>query len=63
MLILTRLALESIIISVGDRRIKVQVIKATLGKVRLGIEADEDITIHREEIQAVVDKERSDGRS
>lgn len=56
MLILQRLRGQSIII---DGRIRVTVIDMpTSGRVRLGIEAPSDITVHREEVQEKVDRQK-----
>ena len=62
MLILQRMRGESIII---DGRIRVTVIDMpTSSRVRLGIEAPSDITVHREEVQEKVDRQKQQmGRS
>lgn len=52
MLILSRKKNEKIIIAGG---ITVVVVDISEGNVRLGIEAPKDISIHREEIQKIVD--------
>lgn len=56
MLVLSRKKNESIVI---DDRITVTVIDVRGDKVRLGIEADRDIPIHRSEIQAKVVEENA----
>ena len=58
MLALSRKKSESVIITVGDQRIKVMVIEIRGDKVRLGFAAPRHITIHREEIQGEIDAER-----
>lgn len=60
MLILTRKKDECIII---NGTIRVMVVEIRGDKVRLGIEADEAIPVHREEIQRLIDAAREeDGR-
>ncbi|SHI62148.1 carbon storage regulator, CsrA [Geosporobacter subterraneus DSM 17957] len=54
MLILTRKKDESIVI---DDRIEVKVIGIEEGKVRLGISATKDVTIHRKEIYLEIQQE------
>lgn len=48
MLILTRKPSESIII--GDNKVKIKILSIKGRQVRLGITADESISVHREEI-------------
>ena len=48
MLVLSRLKGESIIIG---HKVKVMVVEVRGGKVRLGIEAPEEITVNREEVE------------
>ena len=48
MLILTRKLDESIII--GDNKVKLKILSVKGRQVRIGIEADKDISVHREEI-------------
>lgn len=54
MLILTRKKDESIMI---DDRIEVKVIGIEDGKVRLGISAPKDVTIHRKEVYLEIQQE------
>lgn len=58
MLILSRHENERIIINGGQ--ITIQVIDIVGNRVRLGIEAPPDVTIHREEVQKLVDLEKED---
>lgn len=51
MLILSRLIGETVVI---NSNIKVTVIEVDRGKVRLGIECDRSIPVHREEILAKI---------
>ena len=53
MLVLTRKRGESIVI--GDN-IVVTVIEARGGKIRLGIQAPEDVSIHRQEVYEAIQK-------
>jgi carbon storage regulator CsrA len=55
MLILNRRVGETIVI--GDREINVIVLAATSSRVTLGIEADQDIPIFREELLAKPEQE------
>jgi carbon storage regulator len=53
MLVLSRKTQESIVVGGADRfekMIKITVLDIRGGKVRLGIEADEDVTVHRSEV-------------
>ena len=59
MLILTRRATESI--TIGDT-IKVTILEARNGQVRVGIDAPRDIPVHREEIFRKIKKEQANGR-
>ena len=56
MLVLSRKKDEKIII--GDK-ITLMVIEIRGDKVRLGIEAPKDVTVHREEVYEAIIKERS----
>lgn len=58
MLILTRKIGESLII---DGNIKVAVLGVKGGQVRIGVEADKSVPIHREEIQQRIDREETKG--
>lgn len=54
MLVLSRKVLESIVI---DNRITITVIGIRGGVVRLGIKADKDVPVHRQEVQAAIQSE------
>jgi carbon storage regulator len=56
MLVLQRRAGESVIID-GD--IVVKILSVVKGTVRLGIEAPQDVSIHREEVQERIDQEQT----
>ena len=57
MLILTRKQDEKIIITTPDGlRITAMVIAIRGDKVRLGIDAPLEVAVHREEVQAVIDR-------
>ena len=58
MLVLSRKKGETVIITVGDQRIRVMLVDIRGDKVRLGFDAPKDVTIHREEIQGEIDAER-----
>lgn len=55
MLVLSRKLNEAIVIA-GN--IKIIVVEVRGDKVRLGIEADKDVPVHRKEIQDVIDGKR-----
>ena len=57
MLILTRKEREAIVIN--DGQITVRVLSIKSGKVRLGIDAPRDVSIHREEIYKEILQEQS----
>ncbi len=59
MLCLKRSVGEAVICRTPDgTEIRVEVIEIRGDKVRLGVEAPREVTVHREEIQAKVDKEQ-----
>lgn len=68
-LILSRKIRESVVIGGGgglDRLLRITVLEAAPGKVKLGFEVDADIPVHRSEIwerMGAVDELRSPGRS
>ena len=55
MLILSRNRDESIII---DNNIEVKIVDVHGGKIRLGIDAPKDISVHRKEIQEAINREK-----
>jgi carbon storage regulator CsrA len=55
MLVLQRVKDERIIFTVRGVRFSVMVVDIVNGKVRLGCDAPEEVTIHREEVQKLVD--------
>jgi carbon storage regulator len=57
MLILTRRVGEIIVI---NDNIEVQVLLVKGNQVRLGINAPKDVSVHREEIQQLIKKEKGD---
>jgi len=57
MLILSRKKNETVIITVGDQRIRVTLVAIRGDKVRLGFDGPKTVTIHRTEIQERVDAE------
>lgn len=58
MLVLTREEKESIILGPAEGRIEVTIMDVCGGKVRLGIEAPKSVSVHRKEIQMLIDKEK-----
>lgn len=57
MLVLSRKTNESIVI--GDA-IKVMIIEVRGGKVRLGIDAPKEVSVHRSEVHEAIQRERSE---
>jgi carbon storage regulator len=49
-LVLTRKPNEDVVIQLGSRLVRVRVLDAGNGRVRLGIDAPRDVTVHREEV-------------
>ena len=50
MFVLTRKQNEEIVIRLGRRVVRVRIVDAGNGRVRLGIDAPPEVAIHREEI-------------
>ena len=63
MLVLSRKADESIYLTIGGMRVKVTIVKVSTrhGSVRIGIEAPQEVTIHRQEVQEAIDREKERG--
>jgi len=59
MLVLSRKKDEKIIIGDGPSMITLMVIEIRGDKVRLGIEAPRDVTVHREEVYEVIKRENT----
>ena len=59
MLVLSRLKDESIIITVAGTCIEVMILNA-YSKVSLGITAPKTVTVHRKEIQEIIDREKEE---
>lgn len=55
MLVLSRKLNESIVI---NQNIKITVVEVRGDKVRLGIEAAKDVSVHRQEVQDAIDRNR-----
>ncbi len=63
MLVLSRKIHEAIIITIPDgRKITLRVIDMQRGKVRIGVGADADIVVNRQEVEERIAMERSDGQ-
>ncbi len=58
MLVLSRQKDESIIIGEGDDAVEVTVVDVRGDKVRLGINAPREISVHRKEIYNLIQKEK-----
>lgn len=50
MLVLTRKKGEQVVIGTGELTIRVEVVEIGKGRIKLGISAPEDVTIHRQEV-------------
>jgi carbon storage regulator len=50
MLVLTRKSNEDVVIQLGNNLVRVRVLDAANGRVRLGIDAPRDVAVHREEV-------------
>lgn len=50
MLVLTRKRKESVVVGEGEQRVTITVVEVRGDRVRLGIEADVSIPIHRKEV-------------
>lgn len=62
MLVLSRKERQEVVITVGPHRIRLVVVEVDRGvrRVRLGFDADPEISIHRLEVQDQVDRERAE---
>lgn len=60
MLVLTRKEDEGIVI---DGRITVTVVEIRGGKVKLGVTAPKEVSVHRQEVQALVDSHKERGEN
>lgn len=58
MLVLSRKAGERIVIGEGESQAVVTVVSIRGDKVRLGIEAQRDVPVHREEVAEAIERER-----
>jgi carbon storage regulator len=59
MLVLSRKKNESIIIGSGEKEIKIKIIEINGNSIRLGFEAPNDISIHREEVYHAIKKDEA----
>jgi carbon storage regulator len=50
MLVLTRKTHEDVVIQLGNTMVRVRVLNAGNGRVRLGVEAPSNVAVHREEV-------------
>lgn len=57
MLVLSRLKNEEVCIRASGIEITVKIVDLKGDKVRLGIQAPEEVTIHRREVQELIDAE------
>lgn len=61
MLVLSRQKYEDIIItlppSTAEQRVNISVVEIRGDKVRIGVEADRSVSVHRAEVQRAIDRE------
>ena len=55
MLVLGRTLGQKIVIKVRGVEVKIEVVEIHPGKIRLGVDAPSEVTIHREEVQQRID--------
>jgi carbon storage regulator len=60
MLVLSRNKDESIIIGEGDDAVEVTIVDVRGDKVRLGINARRDISVHRKEVYEAIQREKAE---
>jgi carbon storage regulator len=62
MLVLSRRESESIVVTLPDqRRIRITLVEMQRDRARIGFDAPKDVVIHRDEVQASIDRENSAG--
>jgi len=62
MLVLSRQKDESIIIGDGDKIVEVMIVDVRGDKVRLGIVAPKDLSVHRREVFEAIQREKEERR-
>ena len=60
MLVLSRRIDEAIIIGSGKDAIKIVVVDILGNKIRLGIEANKDIPVHRQEVHDAIENDKNE---
>ncbi len=60
MLVLSRKKNEVIIVGEGDNQVSIMVIDIRGDKVRIGIEANKNIPVHRKEVYDAINKGKTD---
>lgn len=63
MLILARREGEAIVVTHGDLEIRILVVELRSNRVRLGVAAGRDVTIHREEIHKKILRQKEVGHA
>jgi carbon storage regulator CsrA len=56
MLVLTRFKNDDIVLTIGAERVVIRIVDVFGGKVRVGIDANEAVTINRGEVQIEIDR-------
>lgn len=62
MLVLSRKKNEVIVIGEGENQVRLMVVEIRGDKVRLGIKADRNVPVHREEVYEAIKKENDKGK-
>ena len=62
MLVLSRKKNEVIVIGEGENQVRLMIVEIRGDKVRLGIEADRNVPVHREEVYEAIKKENDKGK-
>jgi len=62
MLVLSRKKNEEIIIGEGENQVRLMIVEIRGDKVRLGIDADRSVPVHRKEVYDAIEREKNGGK-
>jgi carbon storage regulator len=62
MLVLSRKKNEDIIIGEGENQVRLMIVEIRGDKVRLGIDADRSVPVHRKEVYDAIEREKNGGK-
>jgi carbon storage regulator len=62
MLVLSRKKNEEIIIGEGENQVRLMIVEMRGDKVRLGIDADRSVPVHRKEVYDAIEREKNGGK-